>query len=110
MVHALVLTFSEGKRGDLCANPLRASEHPADVKAFQDAIREGADFALTHVEESRAIIGKYSKLPPPIMALVRLPPALETNVTASQLSWWFDVMKQQGLVENKVDFEKVILK
>jgi NitT/TauT family transport system substrate-binding protein len=87
-----------------------AASHPKEVKAFQDGIREGTEFAQRNIEASRTIIGKYSKLPPEVMATVHLPPALDINVTPAQLQWWFDTMKQQHLVEKNVDFNKVILK
>ena len=44
--------------------------HPKEVKAFQDAIADGTKFALANVEASRAIIGKYSKLPPEVTRIL----------------------------------------
>lgn len=86
-----------------------ASSHPTEVKAFQEAILEGVEFAKNNVEESRTIIAKYAKLPPELMNAVRLPPALQTKVTADQLQWWFNTMKQQGLVDRTTDFKNAIL-
>lgn len=79
-----------------------ASKNQAAVKAFREAIQEGAAFMAQPKNDAavRAAIGKYIKLPPEILAKMQISPAGPV-VTEKQLNYWVAMMKEQGMLQSE---------
>ena len=85
-----------------------AAAHPDAVAAFRAAVAEGAAYVKAHPDETRAIIGKYLKLPTPILKTIVLPEP-DAHITADQIAWWIAVMDKQSLIHEKLDPAKLVL-
>ena len=82
-----------------------AKEHADLVKAIRVSLEEAnvliADPA--NADSVRASIAKYTKLPPQAAATLTVPSNLEVKVKPQGFKFWVDVMRQQGLIEHKID-------
>lgn len=79
-----------------------ASANPAAVKGFRAAIAEAVAFSEKNPDAARAHLGKYIKLPPPVLASIPMP-RLYADVTEAQMRYWVDTMHQMGLVKAKAN-------
>jgi len=68
------------------------------AKAFRDAITEGAEVATRNPDAAREAIAKYTRLPPPVVAALPLPP-LKPDIGDDQLQFWIDTMRAQDLLK-----------
>jgi NitT/TauT family transport system substrate-binding protein len=84
-----------------------ANSHPKEVASFREAIMEGAAFAATNVDKTRADVNIYAKLPPQIMQTIA-PSEQSPAIDADKLAWWFGVMKQQGMLTRDFDVSTLI--
>ncbi len=77
-----------------------AQKNPAAVKAFREAIHDGAAFMGQPKNDAavRAAIGKYIKLPPEILAKMQIS-VPGPVVTEKQLSYWAAMMKDQSMLQ-----------
>jgi NitT/TauT family transport system substrate-binding protein len=75
-----------------------AQKNPAAVKAFQEAIVEGANFVKANDLKTHEDMAKYIHLPPEILkgVLISLPDPI---VTEAQVSWWVGIMKKQEMLK-----------
>jgi NitT/TauT family transport system substrate-binding protein len=85
------------------------AKNPKLVQAFRDSIKEATEYAIAHQDETREAIGRWLKLPPPVVQTARFPD-LESTVTPSDLQWWIDVMAEQDRLRTKLDAAKLIAK
>jgi NitT/TauT family transport system substrate-binding protein len=86
-----------------------ADKNPDAVKKFREAIAEAAVIVNSDRDKASAAISKFTKQP---LELVKLNPPnhAEPALTAGQLAWWIDVMKQQNMLQTNIDLNKLILK
>jgi NitT/TauT family transport system substrate-binding protein len=82
-----------------------AKEHADFVTAIRASLEEANAFIENpaNADSVRASIAKYTKLPPQAAATLTIPANLEVKVKPQGLKFWVDVMRQQGLIEQKID-------
>lgn len=87
-----------------------AEANPEQVKAFQEAIAQSAEFVADPANDKavREQLGKYIKLPPPVLATMEINPPSPT-ITTEQLNHWVETMEQQDMLKNKLDLSKLII-
>jgi len=75
-----------------------AEKNPAAIKAFQEAIDEGAKLVKANDAKTREDMAKYIRLPPEILkdVLISVP---DPVVTEAQLGWWVGLMKKQEMLK-----------
>jgi len=88
-----------------------AAKNAKTVKAYQDAIKEAADFIKADEGKlkTRADIGKHIKLPPEVLASINISNP-NPVVSTDQLNWWIKVMQGQDMLQGKLDAAKLIVK
>ena len=88
-----------------------AQKNAAAVKAFRDAIQEGAAFMGQPKNDAavRAAIGKYIKLPPEILAKMQISPPGPV-VTEKQLNYWAAMMKDQSMLQTEPRVATLVVK
>jgi len=88
-----------------------AQKNPAAVKAFREAVVEGAAFMAKPANNAkmREHIGKYIKLPPEVLAKTQISPP-GPIVTEKQLSYWVDLMKDQEMLKTTPKVAQLIAK
>lgn len=86
-----------------------ADKNKATVKAFQQAIAEGAAFVKANDAKTREHMAKYIRLPPEILkgVLITTP---DPVVTEAQMKWWVDVMKKQDMLKTNPKVADLIFK
>jgi NitT/TauT family transport system substrate-binding protein len=82
-----------------------AKEHADLVTAVRASLEEANVFVENpaNADTVRSSIAKYTKLPPQAAATLTIPANLEVKVKPQGLKFWVDVMRQQGLIERKID-------
>ncbi|HEX4112133.1 MAG TPA: ABC transporter substrate-binding protein [Stellaceae bacterium] len=86
-----------------------ANGHRKEVAAFRAAIADADAFLTAHPEQALADLGKYIKLPPPVLAVAHIG-VQDPNITEDQIAWWVGPMRKQGLLTGPVDTSKVVFK
>jgi len=88
-----------------------AVKNAGAVKAFREAVQEGAAFIQQpkNDEKVRASIGRYIKLPPEVLAKVQISPPGPV-VTKQQLEYWVVLMKEQDMLKSEPDLAQLIVK
>lgn len=86
-----------------------AAKNPAAVKGFREALAEGIAFVEKEPEKTRAHIGKYIKLPPPVLATLPIP-KLMADITATRMRFWAESMRQQGMLKNETNMSALIVR
>ena len=86
-----------------------ASKNAVAVKAFHDALADGIAFADANPARTRADIGKYIKLPPPVLEMLPVP-KLTVDLDASRLRFWKESMRQQGMLKTDVNLAAVVVR
>lgn len=78
------------------------ARHPAQARAFREAIQEAAAFMVRPANDARvrAAIGKYIKLPPEVLAKVQISPPTPL-ISERQLAYWVALMKDQGMLRTE---------
>jgi NitT/TauT family transport system substrate-binding protein len=86
-----------------------AEKNPDAIKKFRDGIAEAAKIVNGDRDKASASISKFTKQP---LELVKLTPPnySEPVLKSEQLAWWIDVMKQQNMLQSKVDLNRLMLK
>lgn len=107
-----VTTFTDNLKGDLpiivySATRKWAEANPAAVKAFQEAIVEGAAIANKDAAAVRASVGNYIKMPPEVIANMKLG-RWQAEVTEAGMAGWVDIMKRQDMLRTAIDAKKII--
>lgn len=77
------------------------------VKAFQEALEEAIAFSKTNDGATRESIARYTKLPPSVVAGLPVP-NLQAKISAQDLKFWIDVMKERGMLTGNVDAAKAV--
>ncbi len=84
-----------------------ASQNVKEISSYREAIMESAQWANTNPAETKAIIGKWLKLSPELMAATQIE-KMTADLTAPDLSWWVGTMNEQGLLRTPVDAAKIV--
>ena len=84
-----------------------ATAHADAVKAFKSALVEAVAFQAKNPDATKAIIAKYTKLPPQAQAGILLLP-IATEVTAPDLKHWADEMIELGYLKTSPDVAHLI--
>ncbi|KAA0940304.1 MULTISPECIES: ABC transporter substrate-binding protein [Streptomyces] len=84
-----------------------AQKSPETVKKFQEATAESLEYADSHPEEVREIIGTYTKIPQPLVKSLVLPrwPAEPDRPSIERLA---ELGQQDGLFEKAPDLDKLL--
>jgi NitT/TauT family transport system substrate-binding protein len=83
------------------------SQNAKDAKAYREAIDEAAAWSNANPAETKAIIGKWLKLSPELMAATQVE-KMTSELTASDLAWWVSAMNEQSLLRTTVDPAKIV--
>ncbi|MEI7786226.1 MAG: ABC transporter substrate-binding protein [Betaproteobacteria bacterium] len=88
-----------------------AQKNAATVKAFREAVVEGAAFIQNpkNNDKVRAAIGKFIKLPPEVLAKIQISPPGPV-VNEKQLNYWIGLMKDQEMLKGTVNVSQLIAK
>jgi NitT/TauT family transport system substrate-binding protein len=78
------------------------------IKAWIDSLTEAKKFMDSHPKETRAILGKYSHLPPAIVNKVPLP-TYRFTIKREELAVWVDVLNDLGQLPGKFDKDKLVV-
>ena len=81
--------------------------HPDVIKAFRAAIAGGAALVNADRETASQSIAKFTKLPLDIVRLTR-PDVSQPEIKGADFSWWLDTMSQQGMLQGKVDLDRLV--
>lgn len=85
------------------------SKNSAAVGAIRDALAEGTRFALQHPDKAYQYVSQYTKLPLNVVQATGFS-TLDSSLKPSQLQWWIDSMKAQGLTTSRIVPGSVIAK
>jgi NitT/TauT family transport system substrate-binding protein len=107
-----VTTFTDNLKGDLpiivySATRKWAEANPAAVKAFQEAIVEGAAIANKDPAAVRTSVANYIKMPPEVIASMKLG-RWQADVTEAGMAGWVEIMKKQDMLRTAIDAKKII--
>lgn len=80
------------------ANRSWAAANAAALKAFREALGDAIAFASQNRAAALADLGKYMKLPPPVLQATPWPD-LTSNMSEAHLNFWVDTMNQQGMLK-----------
>jgi NitT/TauT family transport system substrate-binding protein len=83
------------------------SANPAAAKAFREAIAEGTAIANKDHAAVRAATAKFIKMPPEVIANMKLG-RWQAEVTDAGMQGWIDIMKRQDMLRSSLDVGKVI--
>jgi NitT/TauT family transport system substrate-binding protein len=86
-----------------------ADKNPAIIKAFREGLQEANDYILKEPAKSRDIIGKFTKLPPDVVATITLP-KLAVEVPTSDVKYWVDMLADQTMLRTRPDAGKLVQK
>lgn len=86
-------------------------KNAATVKAFREAVVEGAAFIQNpkNNDKVRAAIGKFIKLPPEVLAKIQISPPGPV-VNEKQLNYWIGLMKDQEMLKGTLNVSQLIAK
>lgn len=88
-----------------------AQKNPAAAKAFRESIVEAAAFLVNpkNAAKVREHIGKYIKLPPEVLATIQISPPAPV-IHEKQLTYWVDMMRDQGMLKGPMNVSQLIVK
>lgn len=72
----------------------------AALKAFREAIADAVTFANQNRAEAYADLGKYFKVPPPVLNATPWP-QLTSDITETHLRFWIDTMRSQAMLKKQ---------
>jgi NitT/TauT family transport system substrate-binding protein len=78
------------------------------IKAWIDALTEAKSYMDTNPGDARAVLAKYSRLPPEIVARVPLP-TYRFTIKPDELGVWIDVLKDLGQLTEPIDKNKIVV-
>lgn len=78
------------------------------IKAWIDALTEAQSYMDANPADTRAILARYSRLPPEIVAKVPLP-TYRFTIKPDELGVWIDVLKDLGQLSVPIDKAKIVV-
>jgi NitT/TauT family transport system substrate-binding protein len=85
-----------------------AHENPEVIEKWVKSIDEAIAFIKANESASRAIVAKYTKLPPPVVSKLRLP-AYKAELEAKDIRAWVDVLSKLGQMDSEVSDDSLVL-
>jgi ABC-type nitrate/sulfonate/bicarbonate transport system substrate-binding protein len=85
-----------------------ARAHRDVLKKWVASLEDGLKVIKTDEKHARAVLAKYSGLPPKIVDRIPLP-AYDFGITTAQLAVWQKVMVEQGYPVDKLDLNKIVV-
>lgn len=85
-----------------------ARAHRDLIKAFIDSLTEAKAYMDAHPQDGRAILAKYSHLPPAVVAKVPYP-TYRFRLKPQELGVWVDVLESLGQLSAPVDKAKLVV-
>jgi NitT/TauT family transport system substrate-binding protein len=87
-----------------------AEKNVDTVKALQAALDEAAVYIKDPANDKsvRANLATYSKLPPPVAAIIDVPKDFYVHITPDALASWVQVSREQGLIKGNPDPKSLI--
>lgn len=79
------------------------------AKKFKDSVREAGVLMAANPAITREDMGKYIKLPPPVIASMPLPNVV-ADVNLDDLDWWIGVLKDQNLLDKQIKPADIVMK
>lgn len=86
-----------------------ATKNPAALKAFREALQEGIAFAEGNPEKARVHVGKYIKLPPPVLQSLTIP-KMTAFLQPSSLRFWTESMRQQEMLRTDINLSNIVVR
>jgi len=103
-------SLPENTSGVFYATTRKWAEANAEaVSQFRAAIAEAIEFIDANPEAAREDLGKYIKLPAPVLASIPTP-RLKEEVAPEQLAFWIDTMHDMEMIRTKPDPATIIAK
>ncbi|MCC6777610.1 MAG: ABC transporter substrate-binding protein [Hyphomicrobiales bacterium] len=78
------------------------------IKAWIDALTETKSYMDANPGETRAVLAKYSRLPPEVVAKVPLP-TYRSTIQPDELGVWIDVLRDLGQLSTAIDKAKIVV-
>jgi NitT/TauT family transport system substrate-binding protein len=75
-----------------------ATSNGAELKAFREALAEAIAFADSNRDDAYADLGKYFKVPPPVLKATPWP-QLVVGIDDAQMRFWGDTMRNQDMLK-----------
>ncbi|MDB5804251.1 MAG: lipoprotein [Betaproteobacteria bacterium] len=85
-----------------------ARSHPAVLKQWVESLTEAQAFIVANPGPSRAIIAKYTNLPPAVVEKLPIP-NYEAHLDPAQLLPWIKAMREVGQLQRDVDPAKLVV-
>lgn len=85
------------------------AENPQAVKAFRESLTEAIAFTEKDPQKARADIGKFIKLPQPVLDSLPMPKMM-ADLIPSRLRFWSESMRQQGMLKHDVNLSTVVVR
>ncbi|HXE28602.1 MAG TPA: ABC transporter substrate-binding protein [Stellaceae bacterium] len=87
-----------------------AQKNVDTIKALQAALEEAGVYIKDPANDKsvRASIATYTKLPPPVAAVVDVPKDFSVHITPDALAFWVQVSREQGLIKGNPDPKSLI--
>ena len=84
-----------------------ATRNPTTIRAFREALADAVTLIARDPEAARADIGKYIKVPAPVLAALPMP-RFDTSISAAGLRFWNDTMRQQDMLRTSLDLAGLV--
>src|ERR687893_1133642 len=84
-----------------------AEENPEVVDRFVTAMNKSLDYAQTHPDEVRDILGEYTQIPPEVAAEIKLP-QWRKDINEPTIELLSELSLKYGLIEEQPDVEELI--
>ncbi len=80
------------------------------IKSLQAALEEAAVYIKDPANDKsvRASLATYTKLPPPVAAIIDVPKEFHVKITPDALAFWVQVSREQGLIKGNPDPKSLI--
>ncbi len=91
------------------ANGTWAKNNKEAVMKWSQSIAEAKEFIEKNSAESRAILGKYTNLPPAVTEKIPLP-YYDASIKSSQIEVWVKALRDIGALNLPVDPNKIVFK
>lgn len=87
-----------------------AEKNVDTIKALQAALEEAGVYIKDPANDKsvRASLATYTKLPPPVAAIIDVPKDFRVKITPDALAFWVEVSREQGLIKGEPDPKSLI--
>lgn len=85
-----------------------ARENMPTLKKWVDALAESKTFIAANPTQARAIMAKYTNLPPAVVEKLPIP-NYEARLTAAELTPWIKAMREIGQLQKDIDPAKLVV-